>query len=362
MVKAVRLGKKEVSNFADPYITVDCCSNHNGDMDLCKKMIDAAVECGVDAVKFQAWGFDIFSRSCYSDDERQQELMDKSPVLKKLFTEIHPQLKQEMEEYQLSKEQFREIKKYCDQKNITFFCTPLNKEWADFLVDELKMEIIKVASMDLNNYPFLAYLAKKGKPIILSTGMSSMTEILTAVETITKNGNNQIVILHCLSIYPTPPEITNLNNIDMLRDHFDFPIGFSYNSPGFTMPIAAVAKGACVIEQHFTIDKNLPGWDHKISAEPADMKIVVEECRKVQKALGKYHRIISDAELQKRHHFRRSIIVTRDMKAGEVITLNDIDYKRPGIGLEPEKNQFVIGRTLRRNLKEDDLISFDDLI
>jgi len=362
MKKTVKLGKKEVSNFSEPFIAVDIGSNHNGDMELCKKMIDAAVECGVDAVKFQAFGLELFSNACYNDDERQKELMEKSPHLKKLFSQIHPELKKEMEEYYVSKDQFREIKKYCDQKNITFFCTPLTKDWADFLVDELEMEIIKVASMDLNNYPFLEYLAKKNVPMILSTGMSTLSEILKAVETITNVGNDQLVILHCLSVYPTDPEITNLKNIDMLRETFDFPIGFSYNSPGFTMPIAAVAKGACVIEQHFTTNKNLPGWDHKISADPAEMKIVVEECKKVQVALGSYQRVVSEAELNKRHHFRRSIVISRDLKAGETIEASDLDYKRPGIGLEPKYHQSVIGRKLKHDFKKDDLVSFDDFV
>ena len=362
MTKTVKLGKKEVSNFSEPYITVDIGSNHNGDMELCKKMIDSAVECGVDAVKFQAFDLGIFSEACYEDDERQKELMEKSPHLNKLFSQIHPELKKEMLDYSLSKEQWKEIKNYCDQKDITFFCTPLSKEWADFLVDELGMEFIKVASMDLNNYSFLEYLAKKNVPIILSTGMSNLSEVIKAVETITNTGNEQLVILHCLAIYPTAPEITNLNNLDMFRDTFNFPIGFSYNSPGFTMPIAAVAKGACVIEQHFTTDKNLPGWDHKISADPIEMKIVVEECKKVQIALGNYQRVVSEAEINKRHHFRRSIVLNRSIKNGETIQESDLDYKRPGIGLEPDKTEFVVGRKLKRDLKKDDVLFFDDLV
>lgn len=361
-MKKVKLGRKEVYNFSEPFLAVDIGSNHNGDLELCQKIIDAAIDCGVDAVKFQAFGVDLFSQACYNDDERQKELMARSPVLNKLFSEVHTNLKKEMMEYSFSERQWRKIKSYCDERNITFFCTPLSKKWADFLVDDLGMEIIKVASMDLNNYPFLNYLAKKNVPIILSTGMSTLPEIIKAVETITNAGNDQVVILHCLSVYPTSPEITNLNNIDMLRDNFDFPIGFSYNSPGFTMPIAAVAKGACVIEQHFTINKSLPGWDHKISADPYEMKIVVEECKKVQVALGKYQRTVSDIEINKRHHFRRSIILARDIKVGEMIGEDDLDYKRPGLGLEPGDNKFVIGRKLKRDLKRDDLLFFEDLV
>lgn len=357
MVKSIKLGPKEVSNFSEPFMAVDIGSNHNGDMELCKKMIDAAVESGADAVKFQAFGVDLFSEACYDGDPRQQKLMEEFPYFKKLFTEIHPNLRKEMTSWALTKEMLCEIKDYCDEKRITFFCTPLSNEWADFLVDELNMSFIKVASMDLNNYPFLDYIARKNRPIILSTGLSTMSEIIRAVNTIKDAGNDQIVICHCLAIYPAPAEITNLRNIDMLREYFNLPTGFSYNSPGKVMPIAAVARGACFIEQHFTIDKKLPGWDHAISADLEDMKFIVSSCKQVQKGLGKYERYLSEEEINKRLHFRRSMVINKDLPAGSIVTSNDVTFKRPGgIGIDPGEAEYFLGRKLKRDLQTDDII------
>jgi N-acetylneuraminate synthase len=325
-------------------------------------MIDAAVECGVDGVKFQAFGLDLFSAACYNDDPRQKKLMEEFPYLKRLFTQVHPNLKEEMAAWSLTKDMAREIKEYCDEKGTIFFCTPLTVEWADFLVDELDMPFIKVASMDLNNYPFLRHLARKKRPIVLSTGLSTMSEIMGAVETIQQEGGTELVVLHCLSVYPAPAEVTNLRNIDMLREYFDLPVGFSYNSSGFAMPIAAVARGACVIEQHFTIDKTLPGWDHAISADPSEMKIVVREAHNVQKALGSYARQLSAAEVDKRYHFRRSLVVLKDMSKGAVLLEKDIDFRRPGgIGIQPSELQFALGRKLKHDVCCEDIISFRDL-
>ncbi len=358
--KKVKIGKFEIKDFGRPFTIAEIGSNHNGSIELGKKMIDAAVAAGADAAKFQAFDIHLFSSVCYEDDQRREETITSHSALRKHLTETHKNtLKEEMEQHVASKEMLRAFKEYCDEVGILFFCTPLNKGVTDFLVDDLGMEFIKVASMDLNNLPFLEYLAKKGKPIILSTGMGTFQEVVEAVNTIAATGNEDLVILHCISLYPPKDEDIHLNNMDLLRSTFPYPIGFSDHSFGTAIPLAAVAKGACVIEKHFTLDKTLPGWDHKISADPEEMKVIVEHGQKIQKALGSYNRIVTQEEKDKKALFGRSVVLVRDMQAGEKVTEQDIDYRRPGTGLEPKYGPLLIGRTLRRELKADDLVSWE---
>jgi sialic acid synthase SpsE len=362
-MKTIYLENKPVKNFGEPYVIAEIGSNHNGDLELAKKHIDAAIECGADSVKFQAFGVKLFSSVCYEDDDRREELIRSNPILGKYLTQTHKSsLKKEMTEHVASKEMLRSIKEYCDQKGITFFCTPLNREIANYLIDDLNMPFIKVASMDLNNLPFLDFLSKKGKPIILSTGMGNFQEILEAVNTILDAGNDQIILLHCVSLYPPKDEHVNLNNLDLLRKTFDFPIGFSDHTFGTSVPLAAVAKGACIIEKHFTLDKNLPGWDHKISANPQEMKVIVEDGKKIFRSLGSFKRVVTQDELDKKTLFGRSVVVNKDLPSGHVLRYEDLELKRPGIGIEPKYLKFMVGRTLKKNLRDDDLLKMGDLV
>lgn len=361
--KKIFIKGKEIKNFGRPFIIAEIGSNHNGDIELGKKMIDAAVAAGADAAKFQAFDEHLFSAVCYEDDARRKETIESHAALRKHLTVTHKDsLKKEMLQHVASKEMLRVFKEYCDEKGIIFFCTPLNYGIADYLVDELGMEFIKVASMDLNNLLFLEHLAKKKKPIVLSTGMGDLQEIIEAVNTIVNAGNDQIVILHCVSLYPPRDEIIHLNNIDMLRAIFNYPIGYSDHSFGTAIPLAAIAKGACMIEKHFTLDKTLPGWDHKVSADPQEMKTIVDGGLRINQALGNYHRTITQEEIDKKALFGRSIVVVRDLIAGEKIAEKDIDFRRPGTGLLPKEVKYVIGRTTKRNLNADDLVRWDDLV
>ena len=361
--KAILVGNKLIHNFGEPFIVAEIGSNHNGRLDLAKQLIDKAVECGADAVKFQTYDTTIFSEACYETDPRRSDLMNQSPALHKFFTKVHPELKREIQEYMTSKEVFRAIKAYCDEKCIIFFSTPLDKGAVDFCVEELGMPIVKIASMDLNNLPFLEYIAQKQRPIILSTGMGTFAEIIEAVNTITATGNHQLIILHCVSLYPLRDELVNLNNMDLLRKNFPFSIGFSDNgSEGISVCLAAIAKGAAVIEKHFTLDKKMVGWDHKISADPIEMDMLVKEGCRIHAALGSYQRTVSPEEIEKRALFRRSIVVLHDMRKGEVLKESDFDFRRPGIGLEPKEIEYVIGRVLKNDLKADDLVHWEDLV
>jgi len=243
----------------------------------------------------------------------------------------------------------------CQEVGIDFASTPFSKKEVDFLVDVLDAPFIKVASMDLNNYPFLEYIAKKNRPIVLSTGLSELYEIDKAVRTIEDAGNKEIVILHCVSKYPPRDEEVNLNNINTLQQIYPYPVGFSDHTLGYEIPLASVAFGACIIEKHFTLDKNLEGWDHKVSATPDELEIIVKGSKRIQKALGSF-RISAVEDLERRIEFRRSIVITRDIKSGERIKEEDIDFKRPARGLAPEMAKFVIGRKVNRDLKADSIL------
>jgi N-acetylneuraminate synthase len=221
---------------------------------------------------------------------------------------------------------------------------------------------IKVASMDLNNYPFLEYLAKKGKPIIISTGLSELYEIDKAVEVIENAGNTQIVILHCVSTYPPVDTDVNLNNIKTLMVTYpEYPIGFSDHTIGTAIPLASVALGVCVIEKHFTLDKNMDGWDHKVSATKDEMMEIVENSKRISEALGSFRITATESE-EKKREFRRSVVLARDMKKGEVLGVNEIDYKRPGGEFPPEMTEYLIGRTINKDLSFDHILKKEDLV
>lgn len=348
----MKLASREVRNYGNPYVIAEIGSNHNGDMTLAKKLIDAAKSCGCDAVKFQSWTPDsLISREEY---DRNQKYND-SP--KKHFGS----LREMVEKYYLRKDQHFELKEYCDKLGITFVSTPFSVEEADIL-EELDVPFYKIASMDVNNLILLEHVAAKNKPIILSTGMATLAEIDQAVRTIEASGNRDIILLHCIAIYPPDYNDIHLNNILMLRQTFNYPIGFSDHSKGVAIPLASVALGACVIEKHFTLDKDMPGWDHEISADPGDMKVIVEESKNIVKAMGGFRRVLGQAEIDKKRKFRRSIISKKELKMGEALKLEDVTFKRPESGIRPDEVKHVIGRQLKRNIKQDEVIQWTDLV
>lgn len=345
---------REVFNYCKPYIIAELGSNHNGDMAIAKKMIIEAKDAGADCVKFQSWSKDtIFAKKKYEDNYFiADDYRDRTDYT----------LEEIVDAYSISEEELLEMKKFADEVGIDCTSTPFSKKEADFLVDKLESPFIKVASMDLNNYPFLEYLAKKNKPIVISTGLSELYEIDKAVKTIENAGNNQIVILHCVSTYPPKDKEVNLNNIKTLMTTYPaYPIGFSDHTLGISIPLAAVALGACLIEKHFTLDKNMEGWDHKVSATKDEMKEIVENATRVSDALGSF-RITATESDEKKKEFRRSIVLTREIKKGEVIKAEDIDYKRPGGGFDPEMTDFVVGRTVNKDLKFDHILTKEDIV
>jgi len=343
-----------INNFSKPYIIAELGSNHNGDMELAKKMITQAKEAGADCVKFQSWSKDsIFARKKYEDNYFiADDYRDRSDYT----------LEKIVEEYSISDTELLEMKAFADEVGIDCSSTPFNQKEADFLVEQLNSPFIKVASMDLNNLPFLDYLARKGLPMIISTGLSELHEIDKAVRTIEYAGNTQICILHCVSTYPPVDTDVNLNNLTTLMNTYpNYPIGFSDHTIGIEIPLASVALGACLIEKHFTLDKEMEGWDHKVSATKDELQGIVNGANRINEALGSF-RIFATESDEKKAEFRRSIVLKRDFKAGEVITESDIDYKRPGTGIKPELAEFIIGLKVNKDLLNDHILTKEDLI
>jgi N-acetylneuraminate synthase len=304
-------------------------------------MIDEAKKSGCNCVKFQSWTTDsLYSKTYY----------DENPIAKRF-----------VKGFSFGEEQLKELVQHCKKVGISFSSTPYSKSEVDFLVDQCSVPFVKVASMDLNNYPFLEYIGKKGVPIVLSTGMSEMDEIKKAIKVLESTGNTNICILHCISIYPPELSTIRLNNIIGLRSEFPtYPIGFSDHSIGIEIPIASVALGACLIEKHFTLDKSKIGMDNQVATEPDEMKLMVQSCHNVHQSLGETHRIVLKAELEKRKEMRRSIVTTRDLKAGEIITLEDLDAKRPGTGISISEIHMLVGKVVTKNLCKDIIITKDD--
>lgn len=341
-----------LDNLDRPYIIAEIGSNHNGDMRLAKKMIDAAKECGADCVKFQSWTKDtIFSKKVYEDNYfLRDDYRNRTDYT----------LESIVDEYSIDAADHYELKSYCDEVGIEFASTPFTRREADLLVNELDVPFIKVASMDVDNVPFLRYLAKLGKPVVLSTGLSELSDVALAVEALERAGCEEITLLHCVSIYPPRDDQVNLNNIDMLRDCFGYPTGYSDHTLGPIAPILSLAKRPCIIEKHFTLDKNMQGWDHKVSADPDDLKAIVDAAKVAFSMLGSYQKVRPEDQ-ERREAFKRSIVAARDIRAGEVLGWDDLDYKRPGTGITPRLADLVIGRRAARDIAYDEILSLTDL-
>lgn len=349
-MKTVDLGDRRVGQGHPPYIIAEIGSNHNGDMDLCLRLIDAAVEAGADAVKFQSWtDTSLASETQYAANTSYADRKKHFGTLREMI-----------EAYQFSAAQHVQAQAHCAARGITFSSSPFSPEEAD-LLEELDVPFFKIASMDINYLSFLRYVARKGRPLFVSTGMATLGEIERAVDVIRAEGNEQIVLLHCISIYPPDNQDIHLRNIATLQAAFDVPVGFSDHSFGTAIPLAAVALGACVIEKHFTLDKTLAGWDHAISADPPELRAIVEQGRQVFEALGSPRRTVGEAERAKRTYFRRSLITRRAMRRGDVLTRDDLDFKRPGTGIPPDALDRAVGRTLAVDKGADEVLNWNDL-
>jgi N-acetylneuraminate synthase/N,N'-diacetyllegionaminate synthase len=260
---------------------------------------------------------------------------------------------------ELSDDEFWEIAKYAEDKGLIFLSSPFDDESVD-LLDEIDIPAFKIASGEITNFPLLKHIAKKQKPVILSTGMSTIGEVEEALQLIEKYNDN-IILMHCLTNYPAKKEDANLNVIKTLEYAFKKPVGFSDHTSGIEMSVAAVALGSCVIEKHFTIDKNLPGPDHKASLEPHEFSAMVKAIRNVEKGLGDGVKKPTTEEIEIKKLVRKSIVVKEDIPKGSILTKEMLGIKRPGTGIEPKYLNELIGRELIEDIKKDNLLKWNQL-
>jgi len=349
-MKPVIISGVPVGSGYPPYIIAEIGSNHNGDMSLCRRLIDSAAESGAHAVKFQSWT----DKSLIAEEEyaRNTSYADK----KKHFGS----LREMVTAYQLTSEQHLEAAAHCHSRGIAFCSTPFSPQEAD-LLEQLDVPFFKIASMDVIHLALLRHVARKQRPVVISTGMATMAEIERAVETVRAEGNEQIVLLHCVSIYPPEYDTIHLRNMRTLQQAFGVPVGFSDHTLGTSIPLAAIALGACMIEKHFTLDQDMEGWDHGISANPEQLKTIVAEGEHIVSALGDSRRTVSAAEIEKRKKFRRSLVATRPLPSGHVLTESDLDAKRPGTGIRPDEIGYVIGRRLASEMTADQVLTWGHL-
>lgn len=334
-------------NFNDStFIIAEIGVNHNGSVELAKKMIKSACDCGVDAVKFQTF----VSEDLVSENAKTAEYQEKN-------TNENSQLEM-LKKLELSYEDFFELKKYAENCGVIFLSSPFDFKSVD-LLEKLDVSLYKLGSGELTNFELIDYVLKTNKPLILSTGMATLDEIKETYDFI-KN-KNQLVILHCITGYPTSFEEANLNFIKTLQKELDVPIGFSDHSPGIELPIAAVALGACVVEKHFTLDKTLEGPDHKASLNPEEFKAMVNAIRNVEVAMGDGIRKFSENEIDIKKVARKSIILNKDIKKGTVLKKDMLSIKRPGTGIEPKYLDEVIGKIANKDLNSSAILQWEDL-
>lgn len=349
MIRKIKIQNKHIGEDESTFIIAEAGINHNGNIELAKKLVDVAVKAGADAIKFQTFRAEnVVTRDAPKANYQVRNTKSNESqydMIKKL---------------ELSEDEFKELYKYAKRRRIIFLSTPFDFGSVDFL-EELGVPAFKVSSSDLTNLPLLEYIAQKGKPIILSTGMGTLGEIEEAINTIKKAENEDIILLHCITSYPSKFESLNLRAIKTLKWAFKLPVGFSDHSLGIYAPIAAVALGAVVIEKHFTLDKNLPGPDHKASLDPNELKEMVNAIRLIEKALGNGIKRPTPEEEEIKKVARRSIVAKIDIPKGTILTEDKITFKRPMTGLPPKYYKEIIGKRARRDIRADEVIYWWDV-
>lgn len=328
------------------FIIAEAGVNHNGDIKLAKQLVDAAVLAGVDAIKFQTWKTELLVTQ---NAEMADYQVDNTKQKRSQFDML--------KELELSYDSFRELKDYCDLKNIQFMSTPDEEASADFL--NSIQDVFKIGSGELNNFPFLKHIAKFNKPIIISTGMGYLSEVAQAIDILRDSNlsNDKITILHATTDYPTKFEDVNLQAMITLKNAFPgIAVGYSDHTLGIEVPVAAVALGATVIEKHFTLDKEMIGPDHKASLEPLELKDMVDAIRNIEVALGDGWKEPTSNERKNLKLVRKSIVADKDIPQGTIITEDLLSVRRPGNGLAPSRWKEVIGTKALKDYKAGDLI------
>ena len=332
------------------FIIAEAGVNHNGDINLAYKMIDAAKEAGVDCIKFQTFK----TEKIIIEDAKKAEYQEENSIKNETQYEMVKKL-------ELSYNEFKSLKEYCDRVGIIFLSTPDENESLDFLSDELNLDTIKIGSGEVTNYLFLEDVAKKNKKIILSTGMATLGEVEKAIEIIRKYNNQKLILLHCTTNYPCPMEEVNLRAMLTLKNAFNIEVGYSDHTLGIEVPIAAVALGAKVIEKHFTLDKNLEGPDHIASLEPNELKEMVLKIRNIEIALGDGIKKPNKSEEKIKKVVRRKIVTNNILKKGNIIKKENLILKRANEGIEAEFIDMVIGKKIKKDIDKNKILFWEDM-
>ncbi len=351
MRKTIQIGKRVVSADRPPFVTAEAGVNHNEQPELAMKLIRAAAEAGADAIKFQNYSADrLVTRKApvYWDVPGAEKVSSQHALFNKLDG--------------LPLRAYRDMTKLAEEVGIEFFSTPFSEVDTDFLA-ELKVPAYKIASADITHHRFLRHVASKGKPVILSTGTSTLGEIEEAIRVMEAEGNDQIILLHCTLTYPTPIEDANLRMITTMQAAFpEYPIGLSDHTYGLPAPIVATALGCQMIEKHFTLDKGLPDSpDHKFGVDPDERKGLVEGTRAAWQALGQAAKKPIPSEIPAMKYARRSVVTTVDVPAGTRLTADMLDCKRPGIGICPKDFDRVVGRRAKVDIPADETLQWEML-
>jgi N,N'-diacetyllegionaminate synthase len=320
--------------------------NHNGDINIAKKLIDVAVEAGVDMVKFQTFITEEGITRNAEKAEYQLSSTDKNETQFEMIKKL-----------ELDRKAHEELIRYCNQKGIRFLSTAFDHPSID-LLHELNIPLYKIPSGEITNLPYLRHIGRMSKPVILSTGMATLKEIEDAINILEKSGTlrNDITVLHCNTSYPTPMEDVNLKSMLTIQDKLGVKIGYSDHTLGIEIPIASVAMGARVIEKHFTLDRNMEGPDHQASLNPSELKAMVKAIRSIENALGDGVKKPSSSEMKNKSVARKSIVAARNIHKGETFTEEHLAIKRPGTGISPMKWDEIIGKVAKRNFVGDEAI------
>lgn len=343
-----RIGQREIGSDRPAFVIAEAGVNHNGEVEIGKHLIEEAARAGADAVKFQAFRPEEITTRRAAKAEYQDRTTSGGGGQYEMLRELS-----------LSAEEQQQLRDYCADIEIPYLCTPYDSESVE-LLESLEVEAYKISSSDITNIPLLRFVAEQGRPVILSTGMSNLGEVEDAVTTLRSGlDRDELCLLHCLSAYPAPHEDLNLSAIRTLRAAFDLPVGFSDHTTGTMAAGWARAIGACILEKHFTLDRNMSGPDHRASLEPDELEEYVATVRAVEEALGDGRKRVMPSERSNKSKLRKSLVANRPIPAGEILQRNDLAAKRPATGLSPLVVDSVVGRRTRKKLDPDDELSYD---
>ncbi|HIE96566.1 MAG TPA: N-acetylneuraminate synthase [Planctomycetes bacterium] len=345
----IQIGDRTVGDGHPCFVIAEAGVNHNGSVDRALQLIDCAANAGADAVKFQTFN----SSQLVTKDAKQAAYQKKNLGTEQSQLDMLRQL-------ELSDADHQKLMDHCQERGILFMSTPFDDLSADLLT-ELGVKVFKLPSGEMTNTPFLKYVAAKGRPLIVSTGMCSLGEVEAAVEAIEKAGNNNFVLLHCVSNYPADPATVNLRAMATMKAAFGRPVGYSDHTMGIEVGVASAALGACVLEKHFTLDRSLPGPDHKASLEPDELHNLMKSIRTVESAMGTGIKKSTVAEKETARAARKSLVTAIEIPAGTEITPNLIAIKRPGTGLPPAMQPHILNRRATTTLPAGHLLRLEDV-